>query len=228
MAQPGVDQRRQPGGRVVVVGRRSARRRGCPRSSPGSRGRRRRPASQQQRVHRRVRQQHAEVGVARARPPSASRVAGAVAPGEQHDRAPGAGEQRRLGVVDRRPARGRRRGRATITANGLSPRRLRRRSSATAAAFAGVAGQVVAAEALDGDDRAGGQQPPGPRAAPRRRGARSAPGRTSSSRGRSRGRRSAGRGSGGRPGRRTPPAQPAHIGEAGHRRRRPVVRAGRG
>ena len=48
----------------------------------------------------------------------------------------------------------RRRGSRTMTANGLSPRRLRRRSSATASRLVGVAGEVVAAEALDRDDRA--------------------------------------------------------------------------
>ena len=46
----------------------------------------------------------------------------------------------------------------TITANGLSSRALRRRSSATASGVAGVDGQVVAAQALDGQDSSRRQQ----------------------------------------------------------------------
>ena len=59
------------------------------------------------------------------------------------------------GEVAQCPGRPRR---STIRANGLSSRALRRRSSATASSVGGVAGQVVAAEALDGEDAAGEQQ----------------------------------------------------------------------
>ena len=53
-----------------------------------------------------------------------------------------------------------------MSANGFSSRCLRARSRATARRVAGAAGQVVAAEALDGHDRPGAQQR---RAPPRRR-----------------------------------------------------------
>ena len=49
-------------------------------------------------------------------------------------------------------------GAAVITANGFSSRRLRARSRATAVLVRGVAGQVVAAQALDGEDRSRAQQ----------------------------------------------------------------------
>ena len=84
----------------------------------------------------------------------------------------------------------------------------------------GAAGEVVAAQPLDGDDRARAQQA-------RRRGhgvlPRPAPAPSSSRRAARRpGRRWAGRGSGGRAGRRTRPARGAHR-EGGHRRLRAVV-----
>ena len=108
---------------------------------------------------------------------------------------------------------------ATITANGLSPRSLRLRRLATAASLRGVAGQVVAADALHGEDRALVEQLP---RAPQRRLARSAP---SSSRsvgpqsGQAIGwawkRRSAGSA--------YSAAHRAHIAEPGHGGGRPVV-----
>ena len=108
---------------------------------------------------------------------------------------------------------------ATITANGLSSRAFRRRSSATAAWIGGVHRQVVAADALDGqdgsDERATAacaiDSPPtrGPgRAswASLARGLRRD--RTGTAAGRRPGRHWAGRGSGGRRGRRTPAGSP--------------------
>ena len=64
-------------------------------------------------------------------------------------------EQRRL-VRRRRSASAL--GLAVITANGLSSRCLRARSRATAVLVGGVAGEVVAAEPLDGEDRAVAQE----------------------------------------------------------------------
>ena len=45
-----------------------------------------------------------------------------------------------------------------MTANGLSSRCLRARSAATACSQAGVGGQVVAAQALDGEDLAAAEE----------------------------------------------------------------------
>ena len=93
-----------------------------------------------------------------------------------------------------------------ISANGRSSRRLRSAQLAHRALVGGRAGEVVPADALDGQQRAVGEEPRGrvqrvARAA-RRRAARRR-GRAGARAGRRRGRRSAARGSGGRPGRRT-------------------------
>ena len=97
---------------------------------------------------------------------------------------------------------------AAISANGLSSRCLRARSAATAPLVVGPAGEMEAADALDGDDPPVAQRPRGrlhevSRAAGRDR--RRRRGRAARPTARIPGRRSAGRGSAGRRGPRTPP-----------------------
>ena len=112
---------------------------------------------EQQRVQRGVGQHHAQVGVVRSH---RHRRPEPTAPRHQHDRSLRTRQQPRGASSSPRCARAVARS-GTITANGLSPRRFRRRSSATASSLRGVAGEVVAADALDGEDAAVAQQPPG-------------------------------------------------------------------
>ena len=100
-------------------------------------------------VERRVREHDAEPRASRARPTSAT-----AAPSRRRRSTIGRArraEQRPLLVARPRRAPP---GAAVISANGFSSRCLRARSRATASSFARVAGEVVAAEALDREDRA--------------------------------------------------------------------------
>ena len=109
---------------------------------------------QQNVVQRRVREHHAELGHAgrdRARPPARPACA-----------APARSAARPRRAASARPRRARRARSAaaasrTISANGRSSRRLRVRSSRTALLVGRVAGQVVAADALDREHRAVGE-----------------------------------------------------------------------
>ena len=78
--------------------------------------------------------------------------------GQQDHRPARVGEQPQLGGVRCSTTSAAVAGSATMIANGLSPRSLRLRSVLTAVASAGVAGQVIATDSLDGQDRARGQQ----------------------------------------------------------------------
>ena len=141
-----VDQRAETARRRRRRRGRSARRCGC-RSSSRAAGRRRRASRWCSGA---VGQEQPELGPARERP---RRPTGAVgAAGHQHDRPARRRQGRRGGVVERRTAPRAAATSATITANGLSSRALRRRSSATAAVVGGVDGEVVAADALHRDD----------------------------------------------------------------------------
>ena len=152
---------------------------------------------EQQVVQRRVRQQHAEVGRCAARPTAATAASGR--PRREHDRAVAPGSSAASSSVSATSARAASTSR-TITANGLSSRCLRARSAATAGSSRRQAREVVAADALDRDDRAVAAARRPPRAAPRRRRGRPAAAAASA---RTRGTRWAGRGSAGRPGPRT-------------------------
>ena len=114
---------------------------------------------EQQVVQRGVRQHHAEVGAA------GGDLGGHAGSSGSARRASSTIGRRRpassaaLGRADHGPTRAASSEVAAITANGLSPRALRRRSSADRLRRAGVAGQVVAAEALDREDRAPRSRP---------------------------------------------------------------------
>ena len=82
-----------------------------------------------------------------------SRTIGPLGAGEEAGLAPASTSASRLAAARS----------ATITANGFSARCLRWRSSSTAAARGGIAGQVVSAEALDRHDLARPPAPAGPR-----------------------------------------------------------------
>ena len=116
------------------------------------------PASrvEQQMMHRRIGQHHAEMreagrdrqARARRRDPASARSA------RSADASNARSALGRLG--DTMPSDA---ALATMTANGLASRALRRRSAATAASFARVAHQMKAADPLQRDDSAGAQQP---------------------------------------------------------------------
>ena len=107
---------------------------------------------EQQVVQRRVRQHQAEPRRPRGdRRRDAARPAGA---GRARSAARGSG----AALPRRRPSSASAPGSSVITANGLSSRCLRARSRATAALVRGVAGEVVAAEPLDREDRALAEQ----------------------------------------------------------------------
>ena len=174
----------EPLPRLVVLERRSARRSGCRSSSRAAAPN----VGEQQVVERRVRQHQPEP---RRCPGATDGATGASrAAADEHDRPLARARAARASSSSTlAPAP---RARSVISANGLSSRCLRARSRATASSFGGVAGEVVAAEALDGDDRAVAQRPRGRLARAAARAAARRPGR-----------RSARRGSGGRPGPRT-------------------------
>ena len=178
-------------------------------------GRAARRRRQQQVVQRRVGQHHAQVALPgrhargelrrRAAAPAA-RWAAAATPAAP--RSPASTTQCRSTVARS----------GTITAKGLSTRRLRSRRRAHGGLVGGVAGQVEAAQALDGQDLPRRQQPRAHGVAGRRRrsGDRAVPAaaRPPARRAARRpGRLSAGRGSGGRAGRRTRAAQSGHMRE---------------
>ncbi len=133
-------------------------------------------------------------------------------PARRRTRTIGRARRARAARARRRRARPARSGSAVMTANGLSSRCLRARSRATAASFGRVAGEVVAAEALDRDDRAVAQE----RRPPARAASRAAARRP--------GRRSARRGSGGRAGSSYSRRQSAQSGKPAIVVLRPVVR----
>ena len=149
---------------------------------------------EQQRVQRRVGQHHAEVGIVwrdrvgdRGVPACAASARSAVAC--RTAVAPSASSTSRCRARSSRSG--------TITANGLSPRRFRRAQLGDRVLVGRVAGEVVSADALDGENaavaqqRSGLEQPASPRVM-RRRGSGSAASARSS------GSRPAARGSGGR------------------------------
>ena len=219
VGEQAVDQRAQPGrGVVVVVGDRLV-------AEVAARHHERSAdAGQQQVVERRVRQEHAEVGQARARPHRRWRSrttpgAGASTIGRRGDSSAATASSSSAHSAPATPRSG------TITANGLSSRALRRRSSRTAAVVGGVDREVVAADALDRHDRAAAERVDrGDRARRRRRRAPPPAGSRQVSRGPHSGqalgwawkRRSDGSSYSAR--------QAAHIVEAGHGRGRAVVR----
>ena len=157
------------------------------------------PASREQQVvQRRVREHHAELARAGRHRGRDARVR---APRREHDRT-----RRRRQQPPPRPGRARRaparRRRPRPSARTACPRGACARAAAATAPVVGrAAREVVAADALDRDDRPRPQQARGGRhgVAPRRVDRRAPPAA------RTRGTRSAARGSGGRAGRRTPP-----------------------
>ena len=201
-------------------GRRSARRRRCRSSSPAGR----RQSAEQQVMQRRVGQHHAELGQAPGATDGGNRRPGRR--DRQHDR-PRHRIQQRARLRPRSISSPAAAASATISANGLSSRCLRARSAATACSSARVADQVVAAEPLDGDDRALGQPGGGEGDADRSR-RRVSAGCTVTHRARATRGPHAGQALGCAWKRRSTrilvlaPARLAHD-EAGHRRQRPVI-----
>ena len=128
---------------------------------------------QQQVVQRRVGQHHAEVGECRGRPrrPPARRAGG----GSEHDRALAAGQERPLGRAQRDQRRRRPPRSGAMTAKGLLLAVLARAQRRHRLLVGRPAGQVEAAEPLDGEDRAGRAGPPRRRRPGRRTPRRPAP-----------------------------------------------------
>ena len=201
MHQPAVGEARKPFTRIVVgeadrlaaeVARRHHQAAG-PGSSPG------RP--EQQRVQRRVGQHDPEVGVVRAPPTprSARRTAGGSSTigrcGPRQQRAPTASSTCAIACAAGRSA--------TITANGLSPRRFRRRSSATAASLAASQARWYPPMPLTARMPPSRSSRRAPRVARFLTSASAVCGRGSAASARSAGSTPAGHGTGGRRGRRT-------------------------
>ena len=188
--------------------RRSARRRRCRWSSPAPCPR---PPSSRW-CSGEYGQHHAQLAASAAPPRRPRGAPGAAAPARSAARAPS--QQLLLRQASARPARAAAARSGAISANGLSSRCLRERSSRHGRLVVGAAGEVEAADALDRHDRArpSSALAAASTASPRRAGGVAAA-RVDQPRARPArpGRRWAGRGSGGRPGRCTPPGRPAHI-----------------
>ncbi len=147
--QPAIGEMRKPFERIIVGEADRFTGRGCPEVITSTvRAGLVAGQAEEQRVQRRVGEHDAEVGIVRGH-----RIGdgGTRSAWHQHDRPLCTGqhacrEPSSTSAMVRAVARS-----GTITANGLSPRRFRVRNSATARSLAGVAGEVVAADALDRD-----------------------------------------------------------------------------